>query len=400
LVAGVSICETSNTGLLEKHIEVINDWPSRHTKIGTKEKVPSEIAYGPDGPQWGALIPPNVARHMWTKLELDRPQTGEAGRILQEQKVFADILGKQPVDIVADFLALIKDHLVSNLDHQYGRELWSTLPITLVVTVPAVWSDVAKDRTLKAVNMAGFNPTEFAQLKRTIVTTEPEAAAIYTIKTLRGSAQDAQLAVGDGFIVCDMGGGTVDLISYRVAQLQPTTVEEVTVGNGDQCGGTFVDKAFLQWLERRLGTNDFVNIAGCRSEDIPRTSLSTKAARMLQDFTLEVKSGFSGTEINFLRLPSPLSGVDDKDRGISDGEIRINPEDMVTMFDQPVRRTYELLFEQLQQIRNGGKTKIKYIFMVGGFAESPYVYSKIKMFAEANGLKAIRPAYAYVGMYS
>jgi molecular chaperone DnaK (HSP70) len=304
------------------------------------------------------------------------------------------MLDKTPVDIVADFLAEVKKHLISNLDNQYGGELWTTLPVTLVVTVPAVWSDGAKDRTLKAVNMAGFNPTEFRQLKRTIVTTEPEAAAIYTIKTLRGSAQDAQLSIGDGFIVCDMGGGTVDLISYRVTKLQPTSVEEVTVGNGDQCGGTFVDRAFLHWLERRLGTTDFVAITGCRSEDIPRTSLSTKAARMLQDFTLEVKSGYSGTEINFLRLPSPLNGVDDEQRGICDGEIKIMPDDMVTMFELSVRRTYELLLEQLQQVRNSGKADIKYIFMVGGFAESPYIYSKIKTFAEANGLKAIRPSYA------
>lgn len=32
--------------------------------------------------------------------------------------------------------------------------------------------------------------------------------------------------------------------------------------------------------------------------------------------------------------------------------------------------------------------------MVGGFSESPYIYEKIKVFAEANGLQIIRPAYA------
>ncbi|KAF2820900.1 hypothetical protein CC86DRAFT_411732 [Ophiobolus disseminans] len=47
----VAFCETSDTGVLEKNIAVIKDWPSRHTKIGTKEKVLSEIAYTPDGTQ-------------------------------------------------------------------------------------------------------------------------------------------------------------------------------------------------------------------------------------------------------------------------------------------------------------------------------------------------------------
>ncbi|KAF1911224.1 hypothetical protein BDU57DRAFT_485781 [Ampelomyces quisqualis] len=393
---GVAFCETSDTGVLEKHIDVVKDWPSRHTKIGTKEKVPSEIAYLPEGTQWGSLIAPNVQRHMWTKLELDSAQIGEAAKIVRELSLNNQGPDKKAVDIVADFLAHVKDHLIQNLDNRYGKELWKTLPITLVVTVPAVWSDAAKDRTLKAVRKAGFDTTEFPKLKRTITTTEPEAAAIHTIQSLRGSVSDEQFAIGDGFIVCDMGGGTVDLISYRVAELEPTILEEATVGIGEQCGGSFVDRGFLRWLERRLGTADFIKIAGERSEDLPRTSLSSKLGRMAQDFVMEAKSGFSGEETNFLRLPTPLSAIEeDEARGICDGEIEITRDDMKEMFEMPLRNTYELLLQQMQQARKSGNTQMKYIFMVGGFAESPYMYKKIQTFAEANGLQAIRPPNAW-----
>jgi len=207
----VSYAETSDTDLLEKRIEVITDWPSRHTKIGTREKVPSEVAYLPDGMQWGSLIAPNVQRHMWTKLELNNTSVGEAARIFEELSLSGSAPRKSAVEIVADFLTHVKDHLIKNLDEQYGPELWRTLPITLVVTVPAVWTDAAKDRTLQAVRRAGFNSSMFPMLKRTVTTTEPEAAAIYTIGSLRGSVQQDKMAIGDGFIVCDMGGGTVDL---------------------------------------------------------------------------------------------------------------------------------------------------------------------------------------------
>jgi hypothetical protein len=106
-------------------------------------------------------------------------------------------------------------------------------------------------------------------------------------------------------------------ISYRVAELEPTTLEEATIGTGDQCGGSFVERGFLKWLERRLGTADFVSIARERSEDLPRTSLSPKLSCMVQDFVLKAKSGFSSIETNFLRLPVPLSSVeDDEARGI------------------------------------------------------------------------------------
>ncbi|OAL42715.1 Hsp70 family protein [Pyrenochaeta sp. DS3sAY3a] len=393
---GVSYCETSDTSLMENHIEVVRDWPSRHTKIGTREKVPSEIAYSSQGVQWGSLIPPTEPRHMWTKLQLDRPQTGEAAKVIKEQQLAAHSLKKRPVDIVTDFLAHVKDHLIQNLDEAYRRQVWATLPITLVVTVPAIWSDSAKDRTLQAVRQAGFNTTQFPQLETVALVTEPEAAAIYTIKTLRGTVQDQQLAVGDGFMICDMGGGTVDLLSYRVAKLQPTSIEEVTIGTGDQCGGSFVDRAFLLWLERRLGTAHFIKIAGCRGEDIPHTSITAKLSRMVQDFTLEVKSGFSGLETNFLRLPPPLNAIEeDAARGISDGEIMITPKDMFDMFEFPVRRTCELILGQTIEARRSGKGDIKYLFLVGGFSESPYLYSKVRQFAELNRLILIRPPYAW-----
>jgi hypothetical protein len=392
----VSYCETSDTGLNENHIEVVNNWPSRHTKIGTKEKVPSEIAYSPDGAQWGSLIPPNVPRHMWTKLQLDRPQTGEAAKVIKEQQLVAQSLDKQPVDIIADFLEHVKDHLLKTLDEEYRREIWSTLPITLVVTVPAVWSDAAKDRTLQAVRQSGFDSACFPTLEKTVLATEPEAAAIYTIKTLRGTTQDQRLVVDDGFIICDMGGGTVDLISYRVAKLHPTIVEEATVGAGAQCGGSFVDRAFIQWLERRLGADHFLKIAECLSEDIPRTSLTPKLGRMVQDFTLEAKTGFSGNETNFLRLSAPLNAIEeDTARGISDGEILIKPEDMIEMFQFPIQKTCDLIDGQIEQMQQTDNVKLKYVFMVGGFSESPYVYSKIKEFVETKGLKTIRPAYAW-----
>lgn len=168
---------------------MIHDWPSQSSKNATQEKVPSEVAYREEGILWGALIPADVPRHMWTKLQLDPLQAGEVTKINREIATSAQNANKQPDDVITDFLAQVKAHLIKNLDQKYGTALWRTMPITLVVTVPATWSDLAKSRTLEAVNRAGFNTLEFPQPVTTILTTEPEAAAIHTMRTYRGESK-------------------------------------------------------------------------------------------------------------------------------------------------------------------------------------------------------------------
>lgn len=73
----------------------------------------------------------------------------------------------------------------------------------------------------------------------------------------------------------------------------------------------------------------------------------------------------------------------------------ITPKDMMEMFEPSIRKTCDLIDGQIKQAQQNSKVKLKYLFMVGGFSESPYVYSKIKEYVETKGLKTIRPAYAW-----
>jgi hypothetical protein len=62
------------------------------------------------------------------------------------------------------------------------------------------------------------------------------------------------LSVGDTFVVCDAGGGTVDLISYTVTKLDPfIEVKEAAPGSGGLCGSTFINGRFKEYLEFKLG---------------------------------------------------------------------------------------------------------------------------------------------------
>jgi len=80
------------------------------------------------------------------------------------------------------------------------------------------------------------------------------------------------------------------------------------------------------------------------------------------------------------------------------------------MFNEPLLKTILLLTEQIE-LAQQSKTKLKvslyslhflirsadssqYVFMVGGFSESPYMFKKLEDFVKKHKLIAIRPSYA------
>jgi hypothetical protein len=55
-------------------------------------------------------------------------------------------------------------------------------------------------------------------------------------------------------VLCDAGGGTVDLISYTITELYPILrVEEAAAGTGGLCGSTFLNRRFKDFLVAKLG---------------------------------------------------------------------------------------------------------------------------------------------------
>ena len=61
------------------------------------------------------------------------------------------------------------------------------------------------------------------------------------------------LEIGDTFVLCDAGGGTVDLISYTITALFPKLqIKEAAPGTGDFCGATYLDESFSNYLTQML----------------------------------------------------------------------------------------------------------------------------------------------------
>ena len=355
-----------------KDIQLISNWPGAYSNNATNEKVPSQVAYGDypdddyqyDWGTWGNLIPTHVkgvGRQYWTKLALDKNDKKSRELRMLIALLSNDMTGlslgddddgdgppaypgKEPKDIVADYLSGVKDHVFRHLRREFGPVLFNTCEIEVVVTVPAVWSDKAKDLTFQAVMKAGF-----AGKKEMIkMITEPEAAATYTLKTLRAGAGGDDFQKGDHFILCDAGGGTVDLLSYKVSSVHPEfRVEEAAVGSGDKCGSTFIDRNFRKWLTAKLGEEAV--------KKIPEEKLGT-GSRISREFEA-IKTSFTGATRKWsLPIPNEAGVKDDPAKGIDDGELLVTAEDLMEMFDPCVDRTLELIDEQAAAVVATGNT--------------------------------------------
>jgi hypothetical protein len=73
---------------------------------------------------------------------------------------------------------------------------------------------------------------------------------VYTLKNLTAPSLD----VGNTFVVCDAGGGTVDLISYEIVRRYPKLeIKEAAGGTGGKCGSSLLNKRFRRYLKQEFG---------------------------------------------------------------------------------------------------------------------------------------------------
>lgn len=86
---------------------------------------------------------------------------------------------------------------------------------------------------------------------------EPEAAALATFKDKH---EENDFKVGDAFVVCDAGGGTVDLISYQVTKLEPLRMKEVAIGEGGLCGLACLNMASEKIIITLIGQEEYNRI--------------------------------------------------------------------------------------------------------------------------------------------
>ena len=175
---------------------------------------------------------------------------------------------------------------------------WYLFAKSKQITVPAVWSDTAQAKTRACADAAGMGVG--ASLH---IISEPEAAALYALKALNTHG----LKIGDTFMLCDAGGGTVDLITYKVSSLKPVLkLTEVSPGSGSLCGASYLDRGFQEYLNEKLGNESGYDDEVLEEVILPTVAFEDKQLtirKASKRFEAVVKRQFRGTSGEEFHIP-------------------------------------------------------------------------------------------------
>lgn len=110
------------------------------------------LKYEDNGFQWGYELDRTLKdKIVGMKLLLDpsqeRPLFDSAGAAATKAELKK--IGKPPVEIASDYISAIYKHAMEVLEGKLPKEYLSGLEKQFVISVPAVWSDKAKDSTIK-----------------------------------------------------------------------------------------------------------------------------------------------------------------------------------------------------------------------------------------------------------
>ncbi|KAF9085046.1 Heat shock 70 kDa protein 12A, partial [Mortierella sp. GBA35] len=262
-------------------------------------------------------------------------------------------------DAISDYLHAFHEYAAEKILQEFGPS-YSRKCFRYCLTVPAMWSDKAKDVMRRAAIRAKLI-TEADHPERLMLVSEPEAAALYCER----ACKQYDLEDGDRFLICDAGGGTVDLIVYDIdSSSQVRRLSEVTKGHGASCGSIFIDLNFRQFLIKKFGRKG----AKFPNGIIPQ---------LVDTFAYQLKPHFDGVEDQYLALPRSdcFDHLEDPGAiGIDGGYMRLKASELKdTVFEPVVVKVLELIQEQLAAAK-----ECSAIFMVGGFGASSYLLDRVK----------------------
>ncbi|KAF4554715.1 Hsp70 protein-like protein 2 [Elsinoe fawcettii] len=335
-------------------IYVFEHWPGGNTK-----RIPTRVQFDEDGNvlKFGAQLMPSEDAVEFFKLGLDAGQPLPDGLTHKKIKRQCARAGKTVEGVVVAFLAKIHETVTTSkdLEARFTKQLLFTAKLEWILTVPAIWTDSAKDIMSRAAQKAGMVDA--------MIISEPEAAAIYTI----GAKQSFVPAEKETFVVCDIGGATIDIVTYRIWQMSPLHFCEVVVGQGATGGGYFLDIHFQTHLKNCLGEEAF-----------GRLEADDRLWKGILDNWQRIKDYFDASSDDENRKTFYIRLGRDFDNGstVQGGDLTLSCDDIRAIFQPTVKQVTRLINSQCRGAEEVNEKPTR-ILLVGGGGQWPHMYSEL-----------------------
>jgi hypothetical protein len=359
-------------------IKGVTRFPAQE-KVGGDSKIPSILYYNQQGQLCAAgaealqeQVIEQADEEKWIKLEWWklhlRPKDLPSSHV-NDSDIPQLPQNRSAVEVLGDFLKYLYECARSYIQDTHGKDLWKSIEnhIQFVLTHPNGWEGAQQSQIRRAAVLAGLIHDDQDGQSHLQFVTEGEASLHYCLRS--GLTSNA---VEKGLIVVDAGGGTIDLSAYYMLTPKPATFEEIAAAECIFQGSVFVSRRAGDLLREKLRGSKFGN-----EEDI---------ALMTSCFDKTTKHSFrKPDEPSYIKFGT----MRDKDLAfnIRSGQLKLLGSEVETLFEPSAQ---EIINAIEKQRRAAGKT-ISSIFLVGGFAASNWLFSRLESYLLPRGIQFCRP---------
>ncbi|KAF9234834.1 hypothetical protein BU15DRAFT_78667 [Melanogaster broomeanus] len=337
--------------------------------VGGNSKIPSIVYYDEEGAArafGGEALQESIIERAedegwvkleWWKLHL-RPKNMPSNHVSDH-----DIPPLPPrvtaMQVLSDFMTYLFQCTQTFIKetHANGPDMWRSFEnnIDFVLSHPNGWEGPQQSQIRRAAVLAGLVPDSPEGQARIQLVTEGEASLHFCL----GSGNTADSFKEDqGVMVIDAGGGTIDVSSYYMTT-SPTTFQEIAPAECRLQGSVFVSRRARQYLEEKLRGSKFGT-----KDDIDQ---------MTSEFDKTTKPRFSKPfEPSYIRFGT----VRDRDIAfnIKSGQLKLPGAEVATLFEPSVAAIFAAS-----------------IFLVGGFAASDWLFSRLQEHIQPLNVNFCRP---------
>jgi molecular chaperone DnaK (HSP70) len=301
--------------------------------------------------------------------------------------------------VISESLKFIAHKAVSKLEEQIGKGVQID-KIRWVLTVPALWSEEHKLFMRKAAVEAGI--IDHSNSSNLLLCLEPEGASIQCREDAEDSLKE-KMVKDSVILVLDCGGGTVDITVHKLTSNPDENFlcEEILPSSGGcEWGSKFVDQYFEEFLKDFFGKDlyeIYLKNAVARLEILKHFEMLKRKFNPGVDERSRLQLSYLSDELTQNKLSELVerhnknspSEINLKQRGSS--IIDLPPALMCCFFKPLFENIMSKVETLLEQSYNKVGYKAKFIFMVGGFSESPYLKAEIKKRFENENLSILVP---------